>query len=765
MRPPACRPGQQGLKDIVGTCAKDPFDPEQELLPRLLPEDRAAFQAAVARAFGNPDAGEHDLEYRILRDDGEVRWLRDTGCVIFDVSDDGERRPVRAIGSVIDLTPQRFAEAVTRNHQRQIQQALPRSEAISRQMTEGLVIFDASGSLVDMNPAALAMHGFESVDALRRHLHDLGEIFDLSALDGRPLDTHQWPIARALRGEHFIDFEVRVRNRHTGRSWIGSYGGTPVRSPDGALDVAIVTLRDVTAQREAEAALVRAKARIEIALTATEVGLWHWDLRRDRLLADANLLRLFGLGGEERELPLEPFLACMHPDDRERVKQGIEVAVSRAEAFQAEYRVVHPDGQVRWVLARGRAEHDDQGVPATFPGVAVDVTERSRAQEQLREADRRKDEFLATLAHELRNPLAPLRTGVDLLMKLRDDPVATGRALAMMDRQLTHLVRLVEDLLDVSRVSRGKIVLHKEHLDVGQIIESALEMSEIGIGIAIARDDRRLSLHLPPEPLPIEGDRVRLVQVMANLLNNAVKFSEDDGRIWVLAERQGEQVQISVCDEGVGIPPEQLPEVFEMFSQAQAGRGSGLGIGLTLVRRLVEMHGVSVSARSDGPGRGATFSLILPLSQRAPVAEKAPVRERPDSVADLRILIVDDNKDIADALDMLLQTLGAKTAVVYSGADALEAIPRFRPDLILADIGMPVMDGYELARQVRAQYPPGQLTLVAVTGWCADEDRRRVQEAGFDHHLVKPVGIATLKAVLSSVASPAAIADPADSYR
>jgi signal transduction histidine kinase/ActR/RegA family two-component response regulator len=379
---------------------------------------------------------------------------------------------------------------------------------------------------------------------------------------------------------------------------------------------------------------------------------------------------------------------------------------------------------------------------------------RSQAmQAALRDADRRKDQFIATLAHELRNPLAPIRTGLDLLNHLGDDKAAVGQVLPMMGRQLTHLLRLVDDLLDVSRVTRDKIELHKEHLDLAKVIESALEMSETGI----MRGERRLMVELPSEPLLVEGDRIRLVQVLANLLNNAAKFTAENGHIWVRAERRGEQVQVSVRDDGIGIPSERLAEVFEMFSQVQDGRGGGLGIGLTLVRRLVEMHGGSVSARSDGPGRGAEFIVTLPLKREGLTAEAAPGDDKLGAVAPRRILVVDDNKDIADGLGLLLRIMGVETQVVYGGAAALEALPRFRPDVMLVDIGMPGMDGYEVARQARARQPDGPLTLVAVTGWGADEDRRRVREAGFDQHLVKPVGVSELKAMLSIEPAGAAI--------
>lgn len=286
-------------------------------------------------------------------------------------------------------TPKKLAEESAQRPPQGMRQALFRSQAIFQQMTEGLAIFDAQGQLLDMNPAALAIHGFENVDSLRRHLSNLDDTFEIWNLEGRLLDTDDWPIARALRGETFTGFEVRVRLKNTGQTWIGSYGGTPVLGPDDKLDVAIVTLRDITAQKEGEAALAQAKARTEVALTATEIGVWHWDVRDNRWLVDAHLLRLFGLGGEPRELALEHFLACVHPDDRERLKRGIETAIFHTGPYQTEYRVVHPDGEVRWIHVRGRAEPDDQGVTVAFPGVAVDVTERVHTEQALRESESR----------------------------------------------------------------------------------------------------------------------------------------------------------------------------------------------------------------------------------------------------------------------------------------------------------------------------------------------------------------------------------------
>jgi CheY-like chemotaxis protein len=388
---------------------------------------------------------------------------------------------------------------------------------------------------------------------------------------------------------------------------------------------------------------------------------------------------------------------------------------------------------------------DEQGRFVEMLSVGTDITRLKAVEAALREADRRKDEFLATLAHELRNPLAPIRTGVDLLLQRHDDAATAKQVLPMMDRQLTHLVRLVDDLLDVSRVSRGKITLHKEHVDLADVVEAALEMSET----EIARSKRHLTVSLPPEPLSVEGDRVRLAQVIANLLNNAAKFSGEDGRIRVLAERRSEQVQLRVRDDGIGIAPERLPEVFELFSQVQDGRWGGLGIGLTLVRRLVEMHGGSVSARSDGPGQGAEFTVSLPLARNAAVPTGASAATQPDFPPGRRVLVVDDNPDIADSLCQLLTLLDAEVRVAHDGPEAIRICAGWLPTHVLMDLGMPGMDGYETARRLCADHPERSFRLIAISGWAQDEHRKRAREAGFDRHLVKPVPVADLKAVLS----------------
>jgi signal transduction histidine kinase len=379
------------------------------------------------------------------------------------------------------------------------------------------------------------------------------------------------------------------------------------------------------------------------------------------------------------------------------------------------------------------------------------LLEKKANEESLRELDRRKDEFLAILAHELRNPLAPIRNSIHILsLSYQQDP-ASAQVCEVIERQVNHMVRLVDDLLDVSRVTRNKIELKKESLEVASFVRSAVEASRPLIDSA----GHQLALSLPVEPLTIEGDFVRLTQVVANLLNNAAKYTDAGGQIWLSVKRDQRDVVISVRDSGSGIAPEHLPHVFDLFMQVdhRAARSQGgLGIGLTLVKSLIELHGGTLSVDSRGLGHGSEFQVRIPLlyPDRPDRLEAAKAPSAVPLTAK-RILVVDDNKDAASSLGLLLRVMGATVKVVYSGPAALEAVAKDPPSIVLLDIGMPEMDGYEVARQIRAQKSGRDITLIALTGWGQDSDRKRTQEAGFDHHLVKPAEIDSLQTLLLSV--------------
>ncbi|PYR50960.1 MAG: hybrid sensor histidine kinase/response regulator [Acidobacteria bacterium] len=358
----------------------------------------------------------------------------------------------------------------------------------------------------------------------------------------------------------------------------------------------------------------------------------------------------------------------------------------------------------------------------------------------LQEADRRKDEFLAMLSHELRNPLAPIRTAVQLLRLKELGAPQRIHALEVIERQTEHLVRLIDDLLDVSRITRGMIVLHREPVLIGAIVARAVETSRPAI------DARRheLILELSDEVITVEGDKTRLVQVVANILHNAAKFTDDGGRIVLTVTRQGPSAVISVKDSGIGLPQGSVARIFELFSQVHKNPDrapSGLGIGLALVRRLVEMHGGTVTASSEGIGRGAEFTVRLPLAgqETSRVAGKVLDPPRLPAFEGRRMLVADDNHDAAEALAELLELGGHEVRIAHNGIDALAVAESFMPDVILLDLGMPKMDGYETARQIRRHEWGKRATLMALTGWGQQQDRQRTAAVGFDVHLVKPV--------------------------
>lgn len=409
--------------------------------------------------------------------------------------------------------------------------------------------------------------------------------------------------------------------------------------------------------------------------------------------------------------------------------------------FAGEYSGLHRYFDVYAFRANGWPERH---VAVLF----ADVTERTRAEQALREADRRKDEFLAMLAHELRNPLAAIRNAVQILLRKEGDPKTVRSAGEILDRQVEHMVRQVDDLLDVSRISRGKIELRKEQVELTSVVKHAVET----IRPLCDRLNHELITTLPFNRLYVAGDPVRLAQVVGNLLNNACKFTDKGGRIWLTVDEVGDQAVIRVRDTGIGLAADQLSRIFELFAQVDNSlerARDGLGLGLTLVKKLVEMHNGAVEAHSDGPGKGSEFIVRLPLLRDTPLAPtRQPENGEVKSTRSQRILVVDDNRDSANSLAMLLTVLGHTVDTAHDGIEAVEKAATFRGDVILLDIGMPRLNGYEAARRIREQRQKG-LRLVALTGWGQEEDRRRSEEAGFDAHLVKPVELDELTKLLA----------------
>ncbi|WP_119157634.1 ATP-binding protein [Caldimonas tepidiphila] len=514
-----------------------------------------------------------------------------------------------------------------------------------------------------------------------------------------------------------------------------------------------VYFRDVTETTQAGQTLQRTRERLELAQQVARIGTFEWDMLSNAVLWSPELEALYGLRPGGFGGTYAAWAASVHPDDLREAEERIREALS-SRGFEGEWRAVWPDGSVRWLAGRGQVFTDEAGRPQRMVGVNIDITERKRAEEALRAADRRKDEFLATLAHELRNPLAPVRTGLQILRLSPPGAPPAATAIETMDRQVTHMVRLIDDLLDVSRISRGKIELKCERLALRSVLDHAVEASRP----CIDAGRHELRLRVPAEPLYLHADLTRLAQVVGNLLNNAAKYTPDGGCIELAAAREGDEAVIRVRDNGMGIPPEMLPQVFEMFTQI--GRTldqaqGGLGIGLSISQSLVEMHGGRIEAQSAGIGQGAVFTVRLPLAQD-PRARSGAAGARQDASRDGRrkVLVVDDNTDAADTLAMMLDLLGHDTRTAHGGPAALALAREFAPDIVFCDIGMPGMNGYEVARRYRDDPALAPALLVALTGWGSEDDKRRATEAGFDFHLTKPADLALVQDLIARGGTP-----------
>jgi signal transduction histidine kinase/CheY-like chemotaxis protein len=381
------------------------------------------------------------------------------------------------------------------------------------------------------------------------------------------------------------------------------------------------------------------------------------------------------------------------------------------------------------------------------------ATRLGAAEEALRQADRRKDDFLATLAHELRNPLAPIRHSLEILKRSEGNAAATSEARSTMERQLSHMVRLIDDLLDVSRITQDRLLLHREPVELGAILRQSLETIRPQMDCA----RHQMTVAIPPEPIYLHADSVRLVQVFGNLLHNACKYTPQGGRISLTVAQENHEACIRIADNGMGIPRDMLEKVFDMFTQVeppQRGAQSGLGIGLSLAKRLVELHGGTIAARSEGVGKGSEFVVRLPVLAQAPELLRPP--KTPSPAPPRRVLVVDDNLDAARSLARLLKLEGHDAEVAHDGMEAIEKAAAYKPEVILLDIGMPQMNGYDACRKIREEPWGERIKIIALTGWGQQEDRRKTRDAGFDAHLVKPVDLETLREMLTDNGNPGA---------
>jgi PAS domain S-box-containing protein len=691
----------------------------------LHPEDRDANVAQIER-LRRGELPSFEVENRYLAKDGTPVWVRKFVSVLRD--DAGN--PVHLIALVTSVQERRRAL-----------EALRESEARLRLFIENA-------------PAAIAMFDREMryVGASRMWMTEYRltqDVLGRSHYDVFPEIPERWKEIhrRAMAGES-LESDGDCFERADGTTQWLEWKVLPWFDHAGEIGGIMIASKDVTDRRRGEEALRASEERLRSVLDAMFVFVGM--LAPDGTLTEINREPVQIAGVARDDVVGKKFWDCVwwrhDPAARARLEAAFARAV-RGEAVRYD-ETIGTAGDGRAVIdLMLQAVFDDRGLRFVI-ACAVDVTDRNRSAQAVRDSDRRKDEFLAVLAHELRNPLAPLRTGLDLMKGSVDESVRS-RALEVMDRQLGHMVRLVDDLLDVSRISRGKVELKRAPVSVASIVEHALDLTRP----LLEAGEHTLGVRLPDEPAFVHGDLTRLSQAVGNLLNNAARYTPKGGAIDVIASIERGEAVIRVVDNGIGIPADALPEVFELFVQVDRDGGprhGGLGIGLSLVRRLVEMHGGSVGVESEGAGKGSMFTVRLPLTTGPNQTDaQREARAGARAAGRTRVLVVDDNDDAAGMLSMMLTLAGHETRTAHDGEAALAVARDFGPDVVFLDIGLPTMDGYEVARRLRAAPSHAKTLLVALTGWAAPEDRRRTKEAGFDVHLAKPVSRDDVDAILS----------------
>ena len=642
---------------------------------------------------------------------------------------------------------------------KQAEDALGESQQfISRVLDDGLSVFvgvtTPNGTVTYANRSALEAAGIPASEVLGKKFWDCYWWSYSPEIQAQLRDACE----RAARGE-IVRYDVPVRMAGDTRMWI-DFQVAPLRDTQGRITHLIPSAMDIAVRRAAEEKLRDSETRTRLATEATAVGIWEWNVVTNVTHWDAQMFLLYGIPPTvDGFVQYSDWSGAVLPEDLPEIERILQDTVRRGGQSRREFRIRRrDDGAVRHIESVETVRANAQGETEWVVGTHLDVTERKTAEIQLRqfaaslsEADRRKDEFLATLAHELRNPLAPIRTGLHVLQR-SDDLALTLRTQAIMSRQLDHMVKLIDDLLDVSRISSGKVILRRERVSLRAVVESAVEAS----GSLLESAQHSLRIDLPGEPIWLDVDATRICQVFSNVLTNAAKYSPNQSNILLSGRQEGQDVVVCVVDPGVGIPADMLDHVFEMFAQVNRTLDraqGGLGIGLALAKRLVEMHGGTIAAASAGSDQGSTFTVRLPAAVLAQDVAASTSRDGSKAARtdQLRVLIVDDNADAAESLAALFQLLGHETSVATSGPAGLELASRATPDVVFLDLGMPDMSGYEVARRLRPMPEFAATTLVALSGWGSDEDRRKAKEAGFDRHFVKPADYEEIEALLDQL--------------
>jgi PAS domain S-box-containing protein len=737
---------------------------EQQWTARLHPEDRERVLESLHDALEGAEP-QWTQEYRFLDGDGRYIDVVDRAHIIRN----SLGRAVRAVGAMMDVTERKQSEQARALH-----------TAIVESSDDAIISKGLDGRIRSWNPGAERLFGYTASEVLGQ---DIRIIIPPDKFD------EEASILERLRLGERIDHYETVRVTKYGRLLNISLTISPLWD-NGRVVGATSVARDISARKRAQEDLRRQDERLQLLWETASVLLTTekpdamlrgvFDKLAPHFELDAYFNYLVNETGEALQLEAcagirddqVPAMRTLNFGEavcgtvaRERrpiaasyIQESNDPLVQLVKEFGVRAYACNPliaDGRLLGTLSFASRRKDEFAANEleflrTICRYVTAAYERLRLIRELRDTDQRKDEFLATLAHELRNPLAPIRNALEIMRVTGVDAATVQQAArTMIERQLGQMVRLIDDLLDVSRITRGRLTLRKERVDLASVVKSAVDTSLP----LIEASGHELEIDLPDESIPLDADPVRLAQVFSNLLNNAARYMDRGGRIWLTAEIEGVEVLVTVRDTGIGIPPEALATIFDMFTQVDESLSQsqgGLGIGLTLVKRLVELHGGRVEAYSEGLGKGSKFTARLPIADVA--AAPAPVfgqaRSREHSIT-RRVLVADDNRDAAESMGMLLRLMGNEVRTVHDGVQAVNEAETFQPDVILLDIGMPRLNGYDAARRIREQRWSQDTVLVALTGWGQEEDKRRASEAGFDKHFTKPVNPADLERLIT----------------
>jgi PAS domain S-box-containing protein len=747
---------------------------EDELLGRPL-EDLTPGHAEVVRAFTSGEADDYSFEPRFTRKDGSEVWLRVDGSMLRDE----HGQPKKAIAAVRDITQEKLSQQLLQQSE-QAHRLLVSLQDATRGQRDPARVLDEFVRIV-AGHFAVSGCAYGEVDST-------GEFVTVIAdhADGVPLlaGSHRMNafgtrlVDELRRGAAIAVDDAWTDPRVTRAAFEGAGTRSSMAVPlvkDGRLVALMVlhhgqprewkadesSLMEVIAERtwfalesaRAEASLREHRDVLALAMRGGRMGAWSREIRTNRVWWSRELEEIVGLPPGGFEGSESAFFDLVHRDDRRAVEEAVAGAIQSHTDYTIEFRFEHVSGEWRWMEGRGRAVYGPSSEPVMLYGIGIDITERKRAEEELRrlnaelsEADRRKDQFIALLAHELRNPLAPVRFSLDLLRLPGASAVEHEQARVIIERQVAQMSKLLDDLLDVARVGRGKLQISRSPVSLTATLHMAVETSRP----LVERQHHTLEVSLPASDMTVVGDPVRLTQVFANLLNNAARYTPAGGILRLSATAGDGTAVVRVTDNGIGLRPDQLRAIFKPFEQAhEPGYSGGLGLGLSLAQAIVMLHDGSIEAQSEGPGQGTEFVVTLPLVEADSSDAAAPAADNAGAPVGRRVLVVDDNRDAADAMAVLLSVDGHQIEAAYDGASALACAAATLPDVVLLDIGLPDITGYEVARRLRSLDGGDRMTIVAISGWGQARDKQLAFDSGFDAHLTKPADPSQVRALLN----------------